>query len=304
MPKQITNREACSFTPSTLISLFTLNGAAIGLSDVFYFCDGAANNFRPIVFDGVTYSPLPVKMEEMTMSGQGQVNRPKISIANIRGLISLLMLDTQSLVGAKITRRRVFARFIDNINFPKNKNPYGDPDPTAAYNEEVFLINRKVAETQQLVTWELSTPFELDGVKLPRRQILANSCQFPYRDAHSCKYTGEPIADKNNKKFVGGAGTYGLSSLNNRGGYSSSETYNAGDYVYIYSNLPELADIPIYCVCLVDGTSGIVPFANTGNWVMDVCSKSIAGCKIRFPSIALRGSFFPGVSIAPFIVSR
>jgi len=69
MPKQITNREACSFTPSTLISLFTLNGAAIGLSDVFYFCDGAANNFRPIVFDGVTYSPLPVKMEEMTMSG-------------------------------------------------------------------------------------------------------------------------------------------------------------------------------------------------------------------------------------------
>ena len=51
-------------------------------------------------------------------------------------------------------------------------NPHGTPDPTATFPNEVYYIDRKVMETRDVVQFELTASFDLQGVRLPRRQVL------------------------------------------------------------------------------------------------------------------------------------
>ena len=76
-------------------------------------------------------------------------------------------------------------------------------NPEADYNQhfedETWFIERKVTETKELVEFELASPLDLNGVQLPRRQIVANYCSWKsiggYRGPY-CGYTGVPVADK------------------------------------------------------------------------------------------------------------
>lgn len=302
--------EQVKFDPSALLSLFVLDGTSIGLSTVYYFHNGTNPLFQPVVFNGVTYTPFPVVMTDMSTDGKGTISRPKLAVSNINGFISALLLQNQQLNGATIIRRRVWAKFIDSSNFPGGLSPYS-PDPTAAYPDEPWVVNRKIIENPQVVQWELAPPFEVQNIKIPRRQLIANVCAAPvkYRDINTCGYTGLPVADSKNKAF--GAGGYGW-TVTDKGLYNAATTYNQGDASYVYSSLPQFAGIKIYYVCSVNGTIGISPVGNVTNWVADSCAKSPAACKLRFgnptasgiPDQPLRGGFFPGITRANWILSR
>ncbi len=297
MPQQKTLQEAYSFTPTSLLELWVLDGTAIGLSTVYYFCNSLNTNSQSVTFNGNVYVGFPIKVESMDVDGKGTLPHPKLTVSNIRGFISNLLLQNTTLIGATVIRRRVFARFIDATNF--NPVPvWNSPDPTAAFPDEIFQINRKIIENQQIIQWELASPLETQNVKIPKRMILANACVWKYRDPTSCNYTGAPIADKGNKVF--GAGGYGF-TLVNQGNYSSVTTYNQGDYVTIYSTLPQFSGIPIMYVCARNGTTNISPAGNSAYWIADSCVKNMNGCKLRFPGVPLRGSFFPGITRANFI---
>jgi len=303
MPEQLVQIEALSFTPSTLLSLWTLDGSSIGLPETFSFIDGTSTSYQPVIFNGITYIPFPIMVRNVAADGTGRIPRPSLMASNINGFVSNLLLQNRNLIGARVIRQRVFARFIDAINWPNGKNPWGTPDPTAAYPQEIWYVNRKISENQQVVEWELGSLFEVDSVKLPRRQINANTCWFNYRDGPTCGYSGAPLADQNNMVF--GAGGYGY-TLNARGVYNSSSTYAQGDYVIITSNLPTISNLQVLYVCTTNGTTGNQnsPINNPALWVQDACPKSIAGCKIRYPGQPLRFGGFPGVSLAPYVVSK
>ena len=68
-------------------------------------------------------------------------------------------------------------------------NPYGTPNPAAEFPREVYYIDRKVNENPTFVEFELATAFDLAGVRIPKRQALANLCGWQYRSA-DCGYTG------------------------------------------------------------------------------------------------------------------
>ena len=68
-------------------------------------------------------------------------------------------------------------------------NPYGTPNPAAEFPREVYYIDRKVNENPAFVEFELATAFDLAGVRVPKRQALANLCAWQYRSA-DCGYTG------------------------------------------------------------------------------------------------------------------
>ena len=61
------------------------------------------------------------------MSAKGELPRPKVSITNVQGLFSGLIRMYDDLIGAKLTRKRTFARYLDAVNF-KNGNPTADPN--------------------------------------------------------------------------------------------------------------------------------------------------------------------------------
>lgn len=291
-------REQTRFDPTALLDLFELNGSNIGMQSVFYFCSATNNNFQPVVFNGITYTPFPIEMTEMAFDGKGSLPRPKLTASNINGFVSALLLQNDDLTGAFVIRRRVFARFIDAVNFPGGVSPYS-PDPTAAYPDEPWVINRKISENYQVVQWELTSPLELQNVKLPRRQVIANVCAAPwkYRDTRTCGYSGLPVADSANRTF---AGYYGMTVVD-RGAYNASTTYNKGDAVFVYSSLPQFAGIKFYYVCANNSTTGVNPVGNVAAWIPDACAKSCAACALRFPGRTLRIGAFAGVARAPWI---
>jgi len=56
-------------------------------------------------------------------------------------------------------------------------NPLGTPDPTAEFPREIYKIDRKSTENRDIVEFELAAPFDLAGVRSPKRICTRDS--FP-----------------------------------------------------------------------------------------------------------------------------
>jgi lambda family phage minor tail protein L len=183
--------------PGAIIELFELqlNTAQHGTNDLYRFHAGTSlNNNGNVYWAGQEYLAFPIEADGFEYSGNGQLPRPKIRVSNIAGTItSLLLTLPEGLEGAKVTRIRTLARYIDAINFPGGVSPYS-PDPTAEFPREIYYIDRKTIENRDAVEYELAAAFDLAGIRLPKRQCIANICQWRYRSTE-CSYTGPPVAD-------------------------------------------------------------------------------------------------------------
>lgn len=191
-PQAITS-EIQKLEPSAIVELFILDASAFG-GDVLRFHAGTNGLRQNIVWQGETYTAFPVQASGFDYSGNGQLPRPKLQVANVTGAISLLVLTYDDLLGAKITRKRTLAKYLDGANFTGGTNPTADP--TAEFAEDIFLIDRKATETRDYVEFELAAAFDVSGVQLPRRQIIQNVCVWRYRGTE-CGYTGTTYFDAN-----------------------------------------------------------------------------------------------------------
>ena len=170
---------------SSIIELFTLtlDSTLHGASTVYRFHAGSTlNNNGEIVWAGNTYQRFPIKAEGFAFQ-KGQLPRPTLTVSNALGTITAILLNVNSttsgndLTGATVTRIRTLARFIDAVNFPENVNPYGTPDATAEFPQEIYKIDRKSAENREFVQFELAAVFDLAGIRAPKRQCTR--AEFP-----------------------------------------------------------------------------------------------------------------------------
>ena len=189
--------------PSNIVELFQLelNTTMHGVSQTYYFHNGTNNNEgNNVVFNNIEYTRMPIEAEGFEYNGK-QTPRPSLKISNILGTITTILLTLpQGLEGAKVTRLRTLQRYIDNTNFTGGEillengsnillesgsaidmesgiNPFGTPDPTATFDEQIFLIDRKSAENRAVVEFELAASSDVHGVRLPKRQVLPDD--FP-----------------------------------------------------------------------------------------------------------------------------
>lgn len=178
--------EIQSLDPGALIDLFILNATDLG-GDLNRF---HAHDYNASIFwQGHEYHPWPCEAEGFARDGD-RPPTPTLRVGNINGSISALCMFFDDLVGAQVLRLRTLGKFLDAANFPGG-NP--DADPNEQLPPEIWYIERKVTETKEIVEFELVSGLELNGVALPRRQIIANLCPFTYRGA-DCNYTGGPVA--------------------------------------------------------------------------------------------------------------
>jgi hypothetical protein len=73
-------------------------------------------------------------------------------------------------------------------------------DPAEFFPDEIWFIERKVAETKEMVEFELATAIDLNGEVLPGRQIMSNVCTWLLRGGYRgpyCSYTGSAYFDIN-----------------------------------------------------------------------------------------------------------
>ena len=165
--------------PSAIIELFTLtlDNALHGATTVYRFHAGTnldANG--KIVWAGNEYLRFPVQATGFAYQ-RGQLPRPTLTVSNMGSpSISAILLTVNQttagndLTGAKVIRIRTMARFLDAANFSGATNPFGTPDPTAEFPQEIYYIDRKKAENRQVVSWELAAVFDLAGIRSPKRQ--------------------------------------------------------------------------------------------------------------------------------------
>lgn len=206
--------ELQKINPSSIIELFELqifaNLHGANFTYRFHAGTNALTTNGNITWNSNAYSRLPIEVTGFEYSGQGQLPRPTVRVANLLGSITAILLDVNTttpgndLTGAKLTRIRTLVRYIDGVNFTGGTNPYGTPDPTATFPSEIYYVSRKVSETRDLVEFELSASFDLAGVRAPKRQCIANLCQWVYRSAE-CTYAGTDYFDENDKRVVSSA---------------------------------------------------------------------------------------------------
>ena len=165
--------------PSAIIELFTLSldNNLHGSTTVYRFHAGTNLNANgKIVWDGNDYLRFPVQATGFAYQ-RGQLPRPTLTVSNMGSpSISAILLTVNQttagndLTGAKVVRIRTMLRFLDAANFSGATNPFGTPDPTAEFPQEIYYIDRKKAENREFVSWELAAVFDLAGIRSPKRQ--------------------------------------------------------------------------------------------------------------------------------------
>ena len=190
--------EIQKLAPSAVIELFVLDLSLFSQGSV-YFHAGTNSLQQRLTWQGKTYEAFPIQVEGFEFNGNGQIPRPKLKVANVTGAITAMVLIYQDLVGAKITRKRTLAKYLDAVNFPGGVNPTADP--TAEFADDIYYIDRKSRETRDVIEFELAASFDLEGVNLPRRQIVQNVCPWRYRSSE-CGYTGTSYFDANDQSVA------------------------------------------------------------------------------------------------------
>jgi lambda family phage minor tail protein L len=188
--------ELSKLSPSAIIELFEvrLDSTLHGSSDIYRFHAGSNEEIDGnIIFDGQTYTRIPVAAEGFELTNTGTLPRPTLTISNLDGTMTTLLLLVNAttagndLGGAEVRRIRTLKKFLDGES---------TADPNARFPDERWFIDRKSNETRDSVTFELASKFDLAGQMLPKRQVIANTCQWIYRSSE-CSYTGTDYFDVN-----------------------------------------------------------------------------------------------------------
>lgn len=177
--------------PTHLVTLYELDLTPKGGTVLYFHAGTVPVGANTIGFKGHTYSPFPIKAEAFEWSTQGTLPRPKLTVSNIASVTSALCRQFGDLVGCVVTMRMTFFCYTSGGS---------EPDNTKEFVPQIFVIDRKVGETNAIVQFDLATPMDAEGVELPRRQILATACPFTYRGVE-CGYVGLPFRNRLNVAF-------------------------------------------------------------------------------------------------------
>jgi lambda family phage minor tail protein L len=194
------SEELQKINPSAIIELFELElvsglhyaaGSPPAIT-TYRFHAGTNELSADIVWAGNTYSRFPVQADGFEYSGSGQLPRPKLTAANLNGLLTLALLEVNDftpgndLINARVSRIRTLKKYLDASNFTGGTN--ANADPYAEFPREVYYISRKTLESRDVIEWELASVFDLQGVRAPKRQA-SPQCQWIYKKGE-CTYAG------------------------------------------------------------------------------------------------------------------
>lgn len=213
-PYNYTNILDQYLDPSAVISLYQADLTNLPGGSILYFANEKNEKLSDIVWQGITYTAIPIEVKGFETRGGGQFPRPILKLSNYAGVVGGLAKQFNDLVGVKFTRKRTRAKYLDAVNFTAGNS---NADPNTFYPDDIYYINRKISESRYYVEWELTSALDISGVKLPRRQIIQNMCTWRYRrwtgtawdytGVSECSYTGEIYANILDATTIGGTPT-------------------------------------------------------------------------------------------------
>ncbi|RVU75141.1 phage minor tail protein L [Pantoea dispersa] len=185
--------------PGSLVQLVEVDGTDFGMDTVLRFhafnlpSEGwksfAADNLPSIIWQGKEYDPHPYELSGLEMSSTGAQPTPKLSVSNVGNFVTALCLQFDDLVKAKVKIHTTMAKYLDAANWEQG-NPTANPQEERV---QLFYVNAKTAETRSVIEFELCSPFDIQSLQLPSRQItpVCTWCMRGwYRTGTGCDYAG------------------------------------------------------------------------------------------------------------------
>lgn len=206
MPLEISSNlklELAKLEQNALLELWDIDLTGItsirGTQGIVYrLHNGLNEKDSNVVWKGQTYTAYPIKGSNFENSVKGTSNRPKLAISNLFGFVTGLVNEFDDCLGAVVTRRQVYAHHLDPVNFKSGVNRLHNPN-----NEIVtsYIVEQVSAIKTEIVEFTLAIPTELDGLLLPARMMMSNTCQHIYRSAE-CGYSGRAVADEKDQPTI------------------------------------------------------------------------------------------------------
>jgi len=281
--------------PTAIVEFFLLYFNTIDRPDSFLAFHGGSNFNKGIVWQGITYLPVPVETEGFEINANGQMPRPKIRISNKDYFITDMLIRNSDFQYSDVIRKRTFIKYLDDVNFDGG-NPWGEADASAEISNESYVISQKIAENKNYVEFELTSPLDLDNFELNNRLILSRYCCWTYR-GNGCNYMGRAIETEEGEVLMPNTPTEGSTNQE----WSATKDYSVNDSVFLL-NKRIITDIiinnsssttkyaEIWFVCKQDHNSSekTKPEDNSSYWLKDGCTKKLSACRKRFSTTSSR----------------
>ena len=190
---------------SSVVVGMTVTGPGISTTD-----------FSPIVFDGNTYYAMPLVMTDLEISTEGVQNRPTLTIGNVESILrsssefqnandggsdGIANFSINRLIGKRLTKRQTLQKYLTI------ESSTASTKAIVEYPKRTYIIDRVQQRTAEAIIFELANPFDLEGVKLPSRQVIGKYCPWAYQGLSFSTPTGGCSWAANGEMVVDDEGT-------------------------------------------------------------------------------------------------
>lgn len=261
--------------------------------------DGTDNIYFPqkTILGGVyplkEYFAIPISIEGIELNGAGAIARPSLRVANIptltraisnnedgtsdeETLYSILLdeglLKNEDLLNTRIDYRRTL---LLNTFKSTDSNP---SSPPVEFPSQTYIIDRVASEDSIMVEFELASPIDVEGVKVPGRVVIGRYCVWRYQGGNLNNEGGCNWPLSGNGRFFDEKDELITRNISSISTWSSSTTYAKDAKVKTTTNSHTQIWEALRAV-----PANKNPETHKTYWKrLDVCSKTLTGCKKRF----------------------
>ena len=180
--------QALEMAPDeAIVSLYELS-LFEGSTPLYFHSENTESDikFKPDGVNEKVYEAFPMAITGIEVRGDGAQPRPKLTIPNVESLFmpgskfdenlsdTANSFEIEDLIGKRITRRQTLSKYVQVGSGPLPTNHFQLPIAT-------YVIDRISAKNALMVELELTSPFDLQNIKVPSRVVTGKYCPWIYK---------------------------------------------------------------------------------------------------------------------------
>ena len=146
---------------------------------------------KDIKFRGEVYGARPFGITGIGFTSNGKAEKPQLALSNLDSRVSALIRSYNGMMQAKVTI------WVTSADLSDEEGNVED----GAYRKFVYYIERPNFVNQTVARFELTSPYDMDGIMIPPR-LTQSVCYWAqrgwYRSGKGCGYNGSAMFDKDN----------------------------------------------------------------------------------------------------------
>lgn len=166
--------------------IYRFHGENISYSPEELMLAQQTGNLSPktIRFNGHEFGPRPFGIQGISMSGDGKPGKPQLTVSNMDSQPAALVRNYNGMAQAKVT----IWILVKSLLKEDGSVDQGD------YRRLVYYIERPNFADNLRVTFDLTSPYDMDGLMIPAR-LTQSVCYWAqrgwYKTGKGCSYNGQ-----------------------------------------------------------------------------------------------------------------